>query len=128
MLFCFFVYLIDSIKINEIAIIGLYTVKNGVLQWLFIFDTPRGIIRLPWKLLIFQFKTQSFSETGLSLKLISLLYFVLTAILQWISKVMCISTFSVISLWVSNINNHWSIWPIFNSVITCMSPCGLTTD
>ena len=49
-------------------------------RWLFIFDTPRGIKRLPWKLLIFQFKTQSFSETGLSLKLISLFIFVLTGI------------------------------------------------
>ena len=53
--------------------------KNGVLQWLFIFDTPRSIIiTLPWKHLIFQIKTKSFSETGLSLKWISLLIIVLT--------------------------------------------------
>ena len=45
-----------------------------------IFDTPRGIIRLPWKLLTFQFKIQSVLETGLSLKLISLLIIVLTVI------------------------------------------------
>ena len=84
-------------------------VKNGVLQWLFIFDAPSHIIKLPWKLLTFPFKTHSFLETGLSLKLISLLIVVLTDVFTMdIKSHVYLYIFCYTPMWVSDMNNHWS--------------------